>query len=136
MVAITATSVISLYPWLSVKGECLVVDGQNIDRLQREETDQLDTQTHTNNAHWTKSCGVYCPERIRKIVDDKGISDYAWSPNRARSISSDSLSSSPRGKKTGVLGNLVWTIGRCRNPHCPVAALHDARKEILSSMGV
>lgn len=132
MVALTASALMVLYPRLSFKAECLVVEGHSIKTLEHQESEQLERHSYDSNAHWMAPCGVYCPERIRKTMDDPGIACYSWSPKRATEQALDASSQfSTEVSETDVLGSLTWTIGACSNVNCQSSSLRDARAEIL-----
>ncbi|KAJ3514166.1 hypothetical protein NMY22_g14830 [Coprinellus aureogranulatus] len=137
MNAITADTVISFYPRLTFKSEGLVLQGKDVDVLQ----DACGRATLTgSNAHWTRKCGIYCPEIWRKSCGDGGIAQYPWS-QRLRCLEPQPLFPVPWGERLvrlpgdsdPLLDELVfWKfLDECRAPDCPNRMKHDARSQYL-----
>ncbi|KAJ2913797.1 hypothetical protein MD484_g6604, partial [Candolleomyces efflorescens] len=81
MNAITYDAIFSFFPRLTYANEALVMSrvtdaGTSHDQLRAGGGVRL----YTDNAHWTKPCGPYCPMKRRKTFDDPGVARYRWSP--------------------------------------------------------
>lgn len=134
MVALTASAVFALYPAMTFKGECLILEERSMEPSAYGRDFHLDIKTHSTNEHWTKPCGLYCPERLRKTVDDDGIAAYPWNSHPS---SADESTLRPTlavdRKEVGYMfiEIMQWTLGRCRNEHCSNSRLRDGRMSIV-----
>ncbi|KAJ3518230.1 hypothetical protein NMY22_g13786 [Coprinellus aureogranulatus] len=80
---LTPNSIITLFPLLTMKNECLQMDRKLPDPIPAEPVDRVPSDGvrlfHTN-AHWARDCGSYCPARWRTTyTDGDTLKRYRWS---------------------------------------------------------
>lgn len=79
MVAISQDTIASYYPRLTWRNEGIFVN-----RGVQEQSDQALITTpegielRSDNSHWTKPCGAYCPAVWRHSYDDDGLLKASW----------------------------------------------------------
>jgi hypothetical protein len=142
MNAITHDAVFSFFPRLTYANEALVVSrvtegGMNVDELKVGGGVQL----YSNNAHWTRDCGLYCPMKRRKTFDDLGVARYRWSPlendlNEYNEWGNKIFDEPVRSLATEwdlmYSAMETWRIlDRCVNPHCDNAKKYLRRMQYV-----
>ncbi|KAF6749400.1 hypothetical protein DFP72DRAFT_852547 [Ephemerocybe angulata] len=111
---LTGMSIVSLYPKLVSTNECLSVPRVGVADAKRTSSPLV--TRYTDNAHWTRPCGSYCPATIRKTVGDRGSFRYMWCQRERREME-------------------IWALGN-RFPHVTISDRHTFDPDCALRRGV
>ena len=118
-------SILSYYPRLIFRKEALFIGpGINPQTRPLMFTTDEGLNVFSDNRHWRKPCGIYCPTAWRQTFDDDGVMRVDWFPGTkpASMQIQGGVGGDADEEEYGALvysGGLTWRVSDCCiNPVC------------------